>query len=459
MGEHPLAAPCRARRASSARPAIPRPPDSPRSTRPSRTRRPTAASCGRRSRSPRPPPGRPRPERTRWASPSAQRTRGPVELRSLPDPLTPTGRLCALAVAVAGLALVASAGAAGERGRGRRGDHRPATRSCARRSRSPASGAPHRGSCSRWAREALGPAPRRSPRAPLRGPADRGLRQAVAPLRRPSLRLRPARSRHAGARARERRSGRRRAWSPTATSPAASACPTASTTARSAFDRTVRVGDHLPCPPDRCFANVVVSASSPRARGDQRMIIGSNKPNGRIVQNKSRLSAIRLAPGTRASGCEPSELRRRSQRLRPRRKAVLSQKVEGLERGDVLAVTAALRSDVRHLGYNALVGAQLIVARGPHATAPSRLVRRAVWTDGEISPLNGTNCTPGAVAVHDPQGRRGEGAPRRRRPLGRARAAVRQPRRADEAEAGRPRARRAPALPRAGALEVRRYSP
>ena len=49
---------------------------------------------------------------------------------------------------------------------------------------------------------------------------------------------------------------------------------------------------------------------------------------------------------------------------------------------------------MRHLGYNALVGAQLVVARGPHATQPSRLVRRAVWVEGEISPLNGTNCTP-----------------------------------------------------------------
>jgi hypothetical protein len=161
-----------------------------------------------------------------------------------------------------------------------------------------------------------------------------------------------------------------------------------------AFDRIVRIGDHLPCPPGRCFANVVVSASNPRAHGDERIIIGSNKPSGRIVQNKSMLSAIRIAPGVRAERMQTTRLRRRSQRLRPRRKAVLSQKVEGLERGDVLSVTAALRSDVRHLGYNALVGAQLVVARGPHATSPSRLVRRSVWLDGEIGPLNGTNCTP-----------------------------------------------------------------
>ena len=161
-----------------------------------------------------------------------------------------------------------------------------------------------------------------------------------------------------------------------------------------AFDETVRAADTLPCPLDRCYANVVVSASNPRASGDQRMIIGANKPNGRIVQDKSRLSAIRLAPGISAERLRTETLRRRSQRLRPRRKAVLSQRVDGLGRGDVLAVTAALRSDVRHLGYNALVGAQLIVGRGPHATRPSRLVRRAVWVRGEISPLNGTNCTP-----------------------------------------------------------------
>jgi hypothetical protein len=160
------------------------------------------------------------------------------------------------------------------------------------------------------------------------------------------------------------------------------------------FDQTTRVGDHFPCPLDRCYANVIVSASSPRARGDQRMIIGANKPSGRIVQNKSRLNAIRLAPGTKAQRLRSRKLRRHSLRLRPQRKVVLSQKVAALERGDVLAVSAALRSDVRQLGYSALVGAELIVARGPKATEPSRLVRRSVWQKGRISPTNGTNCTP-----------------------------------------------------------------
>ena len=162
-----------------------------------------------------------------------------------------------------------------------------------------------------------------------------------------------------------------------------------------AFDETIRVGDHFPCRPDHCFAKVVVvRPRADQARGGERMIIGANKPSGRIVQNKSRLNALWIARGVHGQRLRTGKLRRRSLRLRPQRKVVLSQRVDHLQRGDVLSVSAAIRSDVRQLGYNALVGAQLIVARGPKASSPTRLVRRSVWQEGLISPLNGTNCTP-----------------------------------------------------------------
>ena len=92
---------------------------------------------------------------------------------------------------------------------------------------------------------------------------------------------------------------------------------------------------------------------------------------------------------------------------------MLSRKVEGLERGDVLAVRAAIRSDVRHLGYSALVGAELVATRGPRATAPSKLIRRSVSQHGQISPMNGTNCTP----MHSPCGTRKVGMLKVRRDL------------------------------------------
>ena len=225
------------------------------------------------------------------------------------------------------------------------------------------------------------------------------------------------------------------------------------------FDRTVRMGRHLPCRPGDCYANVIVSASSPRAGGNERVIIGSNKPSGRIVQNKSRLSAIRLAPGERAERRVTRHLLRRAPRLRPTPKVVLSQKVPVLHRGDVIAASAALRSDVRHLGYSALVGAELIVARGPRATKPSRLVRRSVWQRGRISPVNGTNCTPvqspcptrkvGVIKVRrDVRGRSGAPAP----------LFVNLVLRTKQKRVGREHGARLRLLRRAG-LEVRRYSP
>jgi hypothetical protein len=225
------------------------------------------------------------------------------------------------------------------------------------------------------------------------------------------------------------------------------------------FDRTTRVGKHFPCRLDHCYANVVVSASSRHARGSERVIIGSNKPNGRIVQDKSRLSAIRLEPGERAERRVTRNLRRHSLRLRPQRKVILSQKVPVVDRGDVLAVSAALRSDVRHLGYNALVGAELIVARGPRAKDPSRLVRRSVWQDGRISPVNGTNCTP----VQSPCATRKVGVVKVRRDV-RGRSGGPTPLfvnlvlRTKQKRVGREHGARLRLLRRA-ALEVRRYSP
>jgi hypothetical protein len=180
-----------------------------------------------------------------------------------------------------------------------------------------------------------------------------------------------------------------------------------------AFDRALRVGKHFPCRLDRCFANVIVSATNARARREDRIIIGANKPSGRIVQNKSRLNVVTLTRKAKGRRLSTHHLTRHSLRLRPQRKVLLSQKVDGLERGDVIAASGAVRSDVRHLGYNALVGAELIIARGPNANTPSRLVRRSVSQKGRISPVNGTNCTP----VNSPCLTRKVGAAKIRRAL------------------------------------------
>jgi hypothetical protein len=161
------------------------------------------------------------------------------------------------------------------------------------------------------------------------------------------------------------------------------------------FDSVLaRLGDDFPCRPGGCFINLAVSAHSHRAEGGERIVIGANKPSGRIKQGKSHVSVVRISPEARTERLMKERPRRNSLRLRPRKKVVLSQKVEGLERGEVISAVASLRSDVRHLGHSALVGGELIAARGPRASSPSRLVRRSVSQKGVLSPINGTNCTP-----------------------------------------------------------------
>ena len=54
----------------------------------------------------------------------------------------------------------------------------------------------------------------------------------------------------------------------------------------------------LPCHPDACYVNFVVDAHSRHARSGDRLIIGANKPNGHVLQDKGRINAVRLRPGS-----------------------------------------------------------------------------------------------------------------------------------------------------------------
>ena len=213
---------------------------------------------------------------------------------------------------------------------------------------------------------------------------DGRLRQAVAALRRAAVRLRPARGGRARARPAQVAAGAPRGDRAPQARAVASGCRTASTTAPWSSTATMRVGDDFPCRLDRCYANVVVSASSPQARGDERMIIGANKPSGRIVQNKSRLNAIRIAPRgrPRQRAADRASCAARSLRLRPQRKVVLSQKVDGAR---------ARRRARRHRG-DALGRAPARLQRAgrrradrrprPRRAQPTRLVRRSRLAGG-----------------------------------------------------------------------------
>ncbi|MEZ5062790.1 MAG: hypothetical protein R2700_14985 [Solirubrobacterales bacterium] len=162
----------------------------------------------------------------------------------------------------------------------------------------------------------------------------------------------------------------------------------------------VRIDDpgELPCPADRCFVNLVMDASSPKAGKDDVLLVGGNKPDGSIPQDRGRINAVLLHP---AGGDYPKPRRTKRRELAElpldlKRRVVYSQKLRGVERGEQLAVEAKVVTDRAHLPYSVRTSAQLVLAGSPTETQPGPFARR-LGGKGEISESNGFNCT----ADHD----------------------------------------------------------
>ncbi len=151
----------------------------------------------------------------------------------------------------------------------------------------------------------------------------------------------------------------------------------------------------LPCAPESCRVNLVLDAHSRHARRGNKLVIGNNRPTGRIGQDKGRINVIRLRPGSQHSPPHATSRRRRRRRLPldETPTVVLSVRLTGLRKDEQLAVLGRFKTNVSHLPYTARVSSQLVLARGPRATRPSPRVKRIASFDGEIDELNGSNCT------------------------------------------------------------------
>jgi hypothetical protein len=151
----------------------------------------------------------------------------------------------------------------------------------------------------------------------------------------------------------------------------------------------------LPCPPASCHLNLTLRAHSGKAKGGEKLIVGTNLPDGSIRQDKGRINAVRLSPGSQPAIDPLVSEDRITTRLIPRMKqrVIYSQKLNGLEQGEQLAVKAKMRTGIGHLPYNTLVSSVLVLTEGRRDTNPSALAERVGSSNGEISERNGFNCT------------------------------------------------------------------
>lgn len=162
----------------------------------------------------------------------------------------------------------------------------------------------------------------------------------------------------------------------------------------------------LPCALDACHLNMVASADNRQASGREKLIIGANRPDGTIHQDKGRVNAIRFRPASQPPAPVLRTSKRRDTRLPLNEDVatvVYSKRLDGLDRGEQLAVTGLLRSQVAHLPYNARTAVHVVLANAPRATHPNDLVDRVSTQEGEITENNGINCTQKQTPCDSPK--------------------------------------------------------
>lgn len=150
----------------------------------------------------------------------------------------------------------------------------------------------------------------------------------------------------------------------------------------------------LPCPSERCFVNLVLDAHHPRASRGEVLLIGGNKPDGSIPQDRGRVNAVLLRPGN-GDFPAPRVTRQRtirSMKLDNERRVIYSQRFDQLRAGDGLEVQADAFTDRSRLPYSTITATQVILAEGPRKTHSGALAKGAV-RGGEITETNGFNCT------------------------------------------------------------------
>jgi hypothetical protein len=150
----------------------------------------------------------------------------------------------------------------------------------------------------------------------------------------------------------------------------------------------------LSCALDGCRLNLVLDAHNRKAGRHDKIMVGGQRPDGTIPQDRGRVNAIRFHPAGRSRAQLLRTHRRVHDRLNPNleKRVVYSQRLRGLEAGDQLAVEAKMETDISHLPYSTVIASHLILADGRRATSRGK-AGRVASLNGAIDESNAFNCT------------------------------------------------------------------
>jgi hypothetical protein len=170
-----------------------------------------------------------------------------------------------------------------------------------------------------------------------------------------------------------------------------------------------RIGNprKLPCPPGRCWVNLLVSAHSPKARHGNFVVLGGDRPDGSLEQDKGRLSVIQAHDTVRAPAVfTNAALLHHNLPLTiadsDKRRIVYSMPIIAPQRNEVLAFDVKFLTAINALPFNTFITSRVILAHGPFKTKPTKKAKTVTKFQGQATEANGFDCTLGPSGYSNP---------------------------------------------------------
>jgi hypothetical protein len=163
----------------------------------------------------------------------------------------------------------------------------------------------------------------------------------------------------------------------------------------------------LPCPPDQCDVNLIVTASNKKAKRGNVVVAGADLPNGAVKQDKGRLNLIQAhadvpQPTTSSSANVVTPDLPVTLPDRERKRVIYSVPIQAPQKREVLAFDAAYQITINALRYNSFIATRVILGDSPTATKSTGIARKTIPLRGAGTESNGFNCTLGSSGYSNP---------------------------------------------------------
>jgi hypothetical protein len=163
----------------------------------------------------------------------------------------------------------------------------------------------------------------------------------------------------------------------------------------------------LPCADNACYVNLIVGASHKNAQRGNRVVLGADRPDGGVVQDKGRLNIVQArsdvaAPTEQASGELVNGTLPLTEGKKLKRRVIHSVPIPAPRKNEVLAFDGDYLATIDPLPFNVFLSTRVILGETPTSTEPTGLANSSVQFRGEATETNGFNCTQGRSGYQTP---------------------------------------------------------